>query len=59
VLNFVNPLFQAVVHVSSAFTQSDKPVVKEIIYPFDVDWKEMIKIAENIDDDHLKTFTAK
>jgi len=34
-------------------------VIEEIIYPFDVDWKKMVKIAESIDNDHLKTFIAK
>jgi len=58
--NFFSSLeFQALVYVSTAFSQCDKPVVEEIIYPCDVDWKKMITIAESIDNDYLKAFTAK
>lgn len=46
-------------HVSTTYNQADKPVVEEKLYPFDTDWKKMIKIAENLDDELLKTFTPK
>ncbi|RLU20288.1 hypothetical protein DMN91_006895 [Ooceraea biroi] len=49
----------ALVHISSTFTQTDKPVVNEELYPYGVDWKKMIKVAESVDDDILTTFTAK
>ncbi|XP_012541313.1 fatty acyl-CoA reductase 1 [Monomorium pharaonis] len=46
-------------HVSSTYTQIDKPIVQEILYPMEYDWQKMIKIAETIDDYSLKTLTAK
>ncbi|XP_020296922.1 fatty acyl-CoA reductase 1-like [Pseudomyrmex gracilis] len=50
----------ALVYVSTAFTQCDKPVVDEVFYPLeDVDWRKTIHIAENIDNEILKIFTAK
>ncbi|XP_020283244.1 fatty acyl-CoA reductase 1-like isoform X1 [Pseudomyrmex gracilis] len=50
----------ALLHVSSTYTQSDKPIVDEVLYPLeDVDWKKTIKIAETVDDEILKIFTAK
>lgn len=52
-------IVQALVHVSSTYTQADKPVVDEILYPSEFDWKQTITIAESIDEDTLKTLTAK
>ncbi|XP_020298581.1 fatty acyl-CoA reductase 1-like [Pseudomyrmex gracilis] len=50
----------ALVYVSSAFTQCDKPVVDEVFYPLEnVDWKKTIHTAEKIDNEILKVFTAK
>ncbi|XP_025994645.1 fatty acyl-CoA reductase 1 isoform X2 [Solenopsis invicta] len=46
-------------HVSSTYTQTDKRVVEEIVYPLDVDWQQMIKISESVDDFSLKILTAK
>ncbi|KYQ54969.1 Fatty acyl-CoA reductase 1 [Trachymyrmex zeteki] len=46
-------------HVSSTYTQTDKPVVDEILYPSEFDWKKMIKIAESIDEHVLEILTAK
>ncbi|XP_020299301.1 putative fatty acyl-CoA reductase CG8306, partial [Pseudomyrmex gracilis] len=46
-------------HMSSAYTQSDKPVVDEILYPLKVDWRQTIKIAESVDEEILKIFTTK
>ncbi|CAL1687696.1 unnamed protein product [Lasius platythorax] len=46
-------------HVSSTYTQTDKPVVDETLYPPDLDWREVIKVAESIDEHTLRTFTAK
>ncbi|XP_018407299.1 PREDICTED: fatty acyl-CoA reductase 1-like [Cyphomyrmex costatus] len=48
-------------HVSSTYTQIDKSVVEEILYPIEYNWKKMIKIAESthIDEHVLGTFTAK
>lgn len=46
-------------HVSSTYANCDKPVVEEIYYPFNVDWKKTIEIAETIDNHLLKTLTSK
>lgn len=46
-------------HISTAYTQADKPIVDEKIYQAPVDWKRTIKIAEKVDDDILKALTPK
>ncbi|EFN65009.1 Fatty acyl-CoA reductase 1 [Camponotus floridanus] len=46
-------------HVSSTYTQTDKSVVQETLYPSELDWKEAIKVAETVDEYTLRTFTAK
>ncbi|XP_011705903.1 PREDICTED: putative fatty acyl-CoA reductase CG8306 [Wasmannia auropunctata] len=48
-------------HVSSTYAHTDKPVVEEILYPSDsnFDWKKTIKIVESIDDHVLRISTAK
>ncbi|XP_020290521.1 fatty acyl-CoA reductase 1-like [Pseudomyrmex gracilis] len=46
-------------HVSSTYTQSDKPVVNEVLYPLKIDWRQTIRIAESVDEEILKIFTAK
>ncbi|XP_011862153.1 PREDICTED: fatty acyl-CoA reductase 1-like [Vollenhovia emeryi] len=47
------------IHVSTTYGQCDKPVVKEMLYPTEFDWKKAIKIAESVDDYLLKILTAK
>ncbi|XP_012229974.1 fatty acyl-CoA reductase 1 [Linepithema humile] len=49
----------ALVHVSSTYTQTDKPTVDEILYPSEIDWRQTIKIAESVDDYLLRIFTSK
>lgn len=46
-------------HVSSTYTQTDKSVVHETLYPSELDWREAIKVAESVDEYTLRTFTAK
>ncbi|CAK9799512.1 Putative fatty acyl-CoA reductase CG5065 [Anthophora plagiata] len=47
------------VHVSTAFSQSDKPVVDEIVYPSPTDWKDTISMVESLDEETLQTFSRK
>ncbi|CAK9831247.1 Putative fatty acyl-CoA reductase CG5065 [Anthophora retusa] len=49
----------AFVHVSTAFSQSDKPVIEEIIYPPPTDWKKTISMVESLDEETLQTFSRK
>ena len=49
----------AFVHVSSAYAQSDKPKVEEIIYPPLVDWRDAIRMAESLDEYTIRAFTSK
>ncbi|XP_072751664.1 fatty acyl-CoA reductase 1-like [Anoplolepis gracilipes] len=50
----------ALVHVSSTFSQIDKPVIDEIIYPYmEVDWRKTIQVAETIDDYVFEVFRSK
>ncbi|XP_072751895.1 uncharacterized protein [Anoplolepis gracilipes] len=46
-------------HVSSTYTQADKSVVDETLYPSELDWRQAIKVAESVDEHTLRTFTAK
>ncbi|XP_012288416.1 fatty acyl-CoA reductase 1 [Orussus abietinus] len=50
---------ETLVHVSTTYSHTDKPVVKEELYPADVDWKKTIKVAENLDDHVLRILTSK
>ncbi|CAK9805522.1 Putative fatty acyl-CoA reductase CG5065 [Anthophora quadrimaculata] len=49
----------AFVHVSTAFSQSDKPVIEEIVYPPPADWKDTIAMVESLDEETLQTFSRK
>ncbi|XP_076684060.1 fatty acyl-CoA reductase 1-like [Andrena cerasifolii] len=49
----------ALVHVSSAYAQSDKPVVEEIVYPPILDWRDAIHMAESLDAHTIRAFTSK
>ncbi|XP_011863677.1 PREDICTED: fatty acyl-CoA reductase 1-like, partial [Vollenhovia emeryi] len=51
--------FKVLLYVSTVFTQCDKPVVEETLYPSEIDWKKAIKIAESCDEHLLKILTAK
>lgn len=50
---------KVLLHVSSTYTQIDKFVVDEILYPSEFDWKKMIEIAESVDEHSLEILTAK
>lgn len=52
-------LKKALLYASSTYTQSDKFVIDEVLYPLEVDWRQTIKIAESVDENILKIFTAK
>ncbi|XP_014207378.1 putative fatty acyl-CoA reductase CG5065 [Copidosoma floridanum] len=49
----------ALVHVSSTYSHTDKYCVEEKIYPFEMDWKKAIRIAETVDDHTLRILTPK
>ncbi|XP_046742826.1 fatty acyl-CoA reductase 1-like [Diprion similis] len=46
-------------HVSTAYGNTDRPVIDEILYPAHTDWKKAIKIAENMDENILNIMTPK
>ncbi|KAL6266507.1 hypothetical protein P5V15_003356 [Pogonomyrmex californicus] len=46
-------------HISSTYTQTDKPIVEETLYPWVLDWRKVIKVAESVDEHILRIFTAK
>ncbi|EFN74412.1 Fatty acyl-CoA reductase 1 [Camponotus floridanus] len=47
------------VYVSSTYSQVDKFVVDEIVYPMEIDWRKTIQIAETMDDYVLEVFKSK
>lgn len=49
----------SLVHVSTAYSQCDKPVTDEIPYPSVVNWEDIIRIAENVDESVIQTFSSK
>lgn len=49
----------ALMHVSTAFCQSDKPVIEEILYPPPCDWRTTIKMVEALDEQTLQIFANK
>ena len=49
----------ALVHVSSAYAQSDKPMVDEIVYPPLLDWRDAVRMAESLDEYTVRAFTSK
>ncbi|XP_017879692.1 putative fatty acyl-CoA reductase CG5065 [Ceratina calcarata] len=49
----------ALMHVSTAFCQSDKPVIEEILYPPPCDWRNTIKMVETLDEKTLQIFASK
>ncbi|KAL0103224.1 hypothetical protein PUN28_017510 [Cardiocondyla obscurior] len=46
-------------HVSSTYTQTDKLVVDEVLYPSKFDWKKAIEVAERVDEHVLRILTTK
>ncbi|XP_070154810.1 fatty acyl-CoA reductase 1-like [Polyergus mexicanus] len=50
---------KALVYVSTAYAHLDNPFIEEKIYSPIADWREMIKVAETLDEHILNVFTAK
>ncbi|XP_012256162.2 putative fatty acyl-CoA reductase CG5065 [Athalia rosae] len=49
----------ALLHVSTTYGNTDRPVVDEKLYPPHANWKKTINIAETIDEHTLNCMTAK
>ncbi|XP_012265501.2 putative fatty acyl-CoA reductase CG5065 [Athalia rosae] len=49
----------ALLHVSTTYGNTDRPVVDEKLYPPHANWKKTINIAETIDEHTLNSMTAK
>ncbi|KAG5861137.1 hypothetical protein JTB14_030680 [Gonioctena quinquepunctata] len=47
------------VHISTTYCNADKNVIEEKIYPSHADWRSTIELAEEYDDDTLKSMTIK
>ena len=52
-------LFQALVHVSTAYANCDKDEIAEMIYPPPADPKKVMECIDWMDDELLKAITAK
>lgn len=50
-------LFQAFVHVSTAFNNLDKGELEEVIYPASLDPQKLIEFVECVDDKLLVSIT--
>lgn len=51
--------FKVLVYISTAYTQVDKPVIDEIVYPMEIDWKKTISVVETLDENVLEVFKSK
>ncbi|PBC25492.1 Putative fatty acyl-CoA reductase [Apis cerana cerana] len=49
----------ALVHISTAYAHVDKPVIDEILYPSLIDWRNIIKMVETLDEQIIQIFTSK
>lgn len=47
------------VHISTTYCNADRKIIDEVIYPAHADWREAIKIAEEMDAHTLDILTAK
>ncbi|KAL0280646.1 UNVERIFIED_CONTAM: hypothetical protein PYX00_001874 [Menopon gallinae] len=52
-------ILQSFVHVSTAYCNTHKEIIEEIVYPAPADWREVIHIAENMDQEALEVFCGK
>lgn len=54
-------MFKVFAYLGTAYSQSDKLVIDENLYPLNYDWRQIITIAESaaIDDDLVAIFTEK
>ncbi|KAK3917438.1 Fatty acyl-CoA reductase 1 [Frankliniella fusca] len=48
------PQLKVLVHVSTAYTNINRDPVEERVYPPQLDWEEVIRMAEQLDDDGLR-----
>ncbi|XP_055842354.1 fatty acyl-CoA reductase 1-like [Episyrphus balteatus] len=53
------PNIKAFVHISTTYSNPDKHVVEEELYPAKVDWRTAIKLAENYSTEMLNIFNLK
>jgi hypothetical protein len=47
------------VHVSTIYSNCDRRVIDEVIYPTQFNWKEVIDIVENISENSVDILTSK
>ena len=45
----IRNVFQALVHISTAFTNINQEPLEEKLYPTHLDWRLVIRAAENVD----------
>ncbi|CAO1418029.1 unnamed protein product [Diamesa hyperborea] len=50
---------KVMMHVSTTYCNTDRPVIEEQIYPAHANWKDAIKIAESVDEDLFNILTPK
>jgi hypothetical protein len=51
---------QALVYVSTAFSNCDRQVViRELVYPTEVSWRDMIDMVENVDENVMEILSQK
>ncbi|KAK3917437.1 Putative fatty acyl-CoA reductase [Frankliniella fusca] len=48
------PQLKVLVHVSTAYTNINRDPIEERVYPPHLDWEEVIRMAEQLDDDSLR-----
>nr|UEV87811.1 fatty acyl reductase 5 [Maruca vitrata] len=49
----------ALVHVSTSYSNTNRKVIEEVMYPPHADWRETLEVCENIDEHSLRVLTPK
>lgn len=45
---------QALVHVSTTYSNTNHPVIEEKVYPATADWREMVRLSETLSEEEFQ-----
>ncbi|KAI5640098.1 male sterility protein domain-containing protein [Phthorimaea operculella] len=49
----------ALVHISTSYSNTNRPVIEEVMYPPHADWRDTLKICEELDENTIRIMTPK
>ncbi|XP_064076070.1 fatty acyl-CoA reductase 1-like [Vanessa tameamea] len=50
---------ECLIHVSTAYSNTNRDPIEEVIYPPHIDWREMLQVCQELDDHTLQVLTPK